>query len=86
MRGQVSQRYDQLTGLMRIAMLLSGSALMAAVFVGGVASSSGGNNNAAPVQLSAAAAQAHGMPASNQNEEPVDVATLLAWHAQAYAY
>jgi len=140
MRGQVSQRYDQLTGLMRIAMFLSGYALMAAVFVGGVASSSGGNNNAAPVQLSAAAAQAHGateaatdpagqssdsparpicskravmastlgtentaesgdaagcgvssdlaggMPASNQNEEPVDVATLLAWHAQAYAY
>ena len=131
MRGQVSQRYDQLIGVMRIALILSGSTLMAAAFVGGAASSSGGNDNAAPVQLSAAAALAHGAteaatdpagqssdsPArpicseravmastlgtentgepgdaagcgvgSNQNEEPVDVATLLAWHAQAYAY
>ena len=73
MRGQVSQRYDQLIGVMRIALILSGSTLMAAAFVGGVAPSSGGNDNAAPVQLSA-------------DEEPVDVATLLAWHAQAYAY
>jgi hypothetical protein len=60
MQAQVSQWYDQLISVMRIAMVLSGSALMAAASVGGVASSSGGNDNAAPVQLSAAAAQAPG--------------------------
>lgn len=138
MEAQARQQYNQVIRVVRIAVVISCAAGIAALAGWAPSSIGGANDNAAPVRLSAAPAQSAGAteastgqahratdaptrptcaeldvgkstpevertgeaitavgcgvrsniaeatPASNQGDERVDVATLLAWHVQAH--